>query len=311
MKIVLITIGICVLFFGSITLLGAEGGHIGERYDRNSSDVIEGGELRTGISDYFDGDIDRDQAVDLLLLYMGREPVRSTEVPAPRPTSTPTPAPAPAPTPTLVPTPAPTSTPSPTPTPAPVSTSTLSALDLIRAAMTPIPVVTWQLSCPNRTSGTIPKDGLYPVSKEVSRKFEAAFTNPYGEWEYGLRIQTHLSQGLGGELHPAGFDLLINSNGEWIVREFRAYNPWLGRSKTRHVGYLKLRNLHPGQRNILAFFARTDEEPHRFVVNSVELSWEDQHTKTNLTRYSSTRAYSLTANARTEFIGLCSRNSWD
>ena len=79
-------------------VVGALGGvalaaDIGFRYDANDSGRIEWGELETAARDYYDGEIERDDAVDLVLRYIGDVPVATPVPPRAEPTPSQTPDP--------------------------------------------------------------------------------------------------------------------------------------------------------------------------------------------------------------------------
>ncbi len=95
---------------------------VARNYDQNRNNRIDRSEAVTGIRDYFDGEISRDEAVDLFLLHYANHPVvtptptslRSTSSPTPCPhvpgirikgCSTPVSSPTPRPTATVIPTP--------------------------------------------------------------------------------------------------------------------------------------------------------------------------------------------------------------
>ena len=314
---------VLIMVILGVALLFASEGDLGERYDNNIDGFIDGQETLQAIYDYFDGEINRDEVNDLLLLYVGTVPVaRLDSMPSPTPLS-PTPTPlSPTPTP-LSPTPtplSPTPTPlSPTPTPTPVPTPTPTP--------TPIPTVQSphdKLRCSHRGNGTV--QGKYSLKQGVATHMEATFVNPSEDyWEYGFRVHN-------GETHgsiypeavgPSGFILVVSSEGEVVLKEIS------GKAVVRipYTNYLSDLgipfNTDPGQRNHLTLLSKNENELHfRFFVNGVGVDGIEsvdgaagagytdlEHSRT-YARHSKYWEHFLLAEPQTEVEGACINNAW-
>ncbi len=294
------TVGLAIaavlaLAFGG-GLLASAGGQLGSRYDVNANRTVDSNELDQAIQDYFAGDISREEAVDLLLMYTAKMPVEY-DVPTSSPAATGTP----------TATPLPTFTPTPTPVP-------------------PDPEA--MLSCPvERQSGSA-GTGLSQVLavEQANSHFEVVLTNPASDrWRYGLSI-TPQDYWTGSTTRPLTYEIRVDHQGVWTM-------VLVNSGTIQEVGYLATHNVpfdtSPGGKNLLTFFTWTGppwEErerggrvrpspiPSRFYVNGVQVpidGWVEWRTGVPYARdYRTDREYGFFSWPQTEYDGLCSVLSW-
>ena len=228
------------------------------------------------------------------------------------------------PTPTPVPTPTPKSTPTPVPTPVPTST--------ITPVPTPTPI-SGLLPCAARTAGTVDPARDHIVIEQVSKNVEVTFVNPPdSRWRYGLKVTWGWGWFGGGRTDDLAMFLEVTSDGEWILRE----NDHIARPRVKDSGRIDDGALNPmtGDRNQITFYTMTPDDPYRLFVNGVEVPVDFSQLKdlaifkeeegsysvevferilerNHTSRYNVDRRYDLIADQRTDYEGLCARNSWE
>lgn len=205
--------------------------------DDNDNGMVDNAEAVKAIQDYFDGQITREEALDMFLRYFASVPLEG----APATTS-------PQALVRSTPTPVPTATPSPT----------------------PVSGFNFMLYCANRSDGAV--SGEKRVGEDLLYDMEVLFINPNRDtWEYGFFAAQSTRWASFGGGRAGGFQVVVNSYGYWQVRfehdsrEYRTYTA--GSLATHEVPF----NYQPGEKNLLTFLFNRAEKRYELFVNGVKV----------------------------------------
>ena len=254
-------------------------------YDADRSGMIEYPEVWQSIQDYYAGELDRDEALDVFLQYWGQVPV-ATPLPHSRPKPTPTPYPSPTPTPTATVTP------------------------------TPVPLGPLQ-GCRERTSSDLRLYGKRNVSSQVSRHIEVVFVNPeerWWGWDYGLQLQEVTSSSVGP---IPRYSFSAYHDGSWTLFQFERNNSgYVNPAIILKTSYFDLDDIPfktgTGEKNRITFYARTsDDSPPQILVNGKTVPLPlDELFPGPYNRYKTGRYSWLAGSRDLAYEDLCTVNSW-